>query len=686
MHFKTPFKICNGMLMDSEWKIFPIRPVRITLPETRESCLAFFQDCKDVNYIHLELDESLFTQENGALREDAAVLDALDFFMEESFHRGCYLGFTPITRRIRIPDGRSEHAIRDDEPIFAERFLDSLFRHINPLSGKKFYEYENLAAIEPIIALDSFTGKRLWTYLIHIRAFIEHFFLNRLLNIYLTDRGNVQEEHKDILLDYGQIIPLALFPEQNTYRIPPEMPGIRKAMFQVYAKKHGEVLFLPCAAAEAASQSAYFHVVHANGGAEGWFSVEADVPVDFRIVFPAAVKDAIYRPSMREKVPLHVMENTVSFTLNRPRYGVLEINYNSPDLPHYTVYAFLDPVIPCPQEDVLHLNPGVHETIDYAAAKTLHFTPGLHRLPGNRLRPISNHDIYLEQGAVLQCGLTCEKGKNIRIYGSGVFDGTEILRHPGENWKGRADDAFIHFFEGQNIEWDGPTIFNSPFWNMVLEGTHQMAIRHHKAVTWVGNNDGIQPRSCVDLLIEDCFLKCADDCIAIKTRRACGMESRNITVRNLVTWNDSGSSLEIGHTSQADLLENVSFENIEIVHALFGMCHIYIIDHSAVRNVVYRNIFIESNPYRTIPEISFTITENFYSTDSERGRIQNIVIENLHVMNHFAGISLCGFDEEHRIENVQLGNVFIHRGEEITQTNAIPYHTLKFADEIKRKK
>ena len=145
------------------------------------------------------------------------------------------------------------------------------------------------------------------------------------------------------------------------------------------------------------------------------------------------------------------------------RYGVLEVNYGVSDLPHFTVYVFMDPVISAP-ENALWLEPGRHEKIDYTAAPTLAFKPGVHYLPEARLRPCSGHDIYLAPGAVLKCGLTCENGENIRIYGSGIFDGTLVRRNPGENWKGRADDSFIHFFGGKQIEWDGPMIFNSPFW------------------------------------------------------------------------------------------------------------------------------------------------------------------------------------------------------------------------------
>ena len=210
-----------------------------------------------------------------------------------------------------------------------------------------------------------------------------------------------------------------------------------------------------------------------------------------------------------------------------------------------------------------------------------------------------------------------------------------------------------------------------------------MTIRHHKALTWAVNSDGIQPRSCVNLLIENCFFKCSDDSIAIKTRRSSGMHSYNIIIRNIVTWNDAGSSLEIGHTSQGDLLENVLFENIEVIRTKAGFCHIYLIDHSTVRNICYRNLYLEGNIYH-VPEISFSISKNLYSTDDSRGNIQDVTLENIHVENEFCGVSLRGYDDSHRIANVSVNGIYIHGQGGTVQKLEMPrpYVRREFADEI----
>ena len=680
MDFATPFHISNGILLDKNYNPFPLNPARFRLTDDRTSAENFLSICKKnkINLINLEFTEALLTEPDGSLKKGAA-LDLLDDFLEECRDHKIYLVFTPITEKIKIPDGKTEHAIREDEPIFAERYFDALFRHVNKNSGKMFFEYENLAGIEFLLALETFTVTRLNTYIHHVGCFVQHFFMNQLLQLVFLDRGAIPEELKSTVEAYPQLSVSDWFPASERIRVPAEIPGIPRSAITAFVKDTGSVSFLPCPVAACASKALVNPDIFGNGGQEGFLTLEADCSMEFLLKFPCQVKTAKYRPSLRKNIPVVIEHDCVKFTLPESRYGVLEVNYGVPELPRFTVYLMMDPIIPEP-ENALWLPPGRHDSIDYTVAQTIAFKPGVHYLPEDRLRPCSGHDIYLAPGAVLKCGLSCENGENIRITGSGIFDGTLVQRKPGENWKGRADDSFIHFFKGKNIVWDGPMIFNSPFWNLVPEGTHDMVIRHHKAITWAVNSDGIQPRSCVNLLIEDCFFKCSDDSIAIKTRRDSGMHSHDITIRNVVTWNDAGSSLEIGHTSQGDLLENVTFENIEIIRTCGGYCHMYLIDHSTVQNVKYENIYMEGNLFQC-PEISFTISENFYSTDDTRGKIRHVSLKNLHVENQFCGIALSGFDENHRIEDISIEGIFVHCGGEINEISGeIPYKKLEFAD------
>ncbi|MBP5640382.1 MAG: hypothetical protein J6X55_12940, partial [Victivallales bacterium] len=118
--FRTPFHIGGGRVLDRDYRPIALHPKRFHLTDNPEAAQAFLRECasEGVNLIHAEFTEALLTESNGALKNGPA-LELLDDFMEECFQLGMYLVFTPITEKIKIPDGRSEHAIRDDEPIFA---------------------------------------------------------------------------------------------------------------------------------------------------------------------------------------------------------------------------------------------------------------------------------------------------------------------------------------------------------------------------------------------------------------------------------------------------------------------------------------------------------------------------------------------------------------------------------------
>jgi polygalacturonase len=78
---------------------------------------------------------------------------------------------------------------------------------------------------------------------------------------------------------------------------------------------------------------------------------------------------------------------------------------------------------------------------------------------------------------------------------------------------------FIQPYRCQNVLIDGVTIVNSPMWeinpvlcrNVIVRG---VTIRSHGP-----NNDGCDPESCRDVLIERCTFDTGDDCIALKSGR-----------------------------------------------------------------------------------------------------------------------------------------------------------------------
>ena len=228
---------------------------------------------------------------------------------------------------------------------------------------------------------------------------------------------------------------------------------------------------------EAASQE---EGPHRNGGAEGfvWFAGDEAAELEFR--FPAAVKTARFRPSLRQTVPVTLSGDTVRLTLQPSRYGVLEINHDLPEAaedPAYTVYLFADlpqpEPEPLPPEAELLLQPGFHSQRELAApgVRRLRFLPGVHRVEEQELRLRAGVDLHLDRGAVIRAALRSENVSGVSVTGQGIFDGTTVIRPAGvDHLSDDGRPGFFSFLLGSDITIDGVMIYNPHFWNIVPVG------------------------------------------------------------------------------------------------------------------------------------------------------------------------------------------------------------------------
>jgi len=109
---------------------------------------------------------------------------------------------------------------------------------------------------------------------------------------------------------------------------------------------------------------------------------------------------------------------------------------------------------------------------------------------------------------------------------------------------------FVQPYRCKNVLIEGVKIVDSPMWevhpvlceNVTVKGVH---IYSHGP-----NNDGCDPESCKDVLIEDCFFDTGDDCIAIKSGRnndgrRLAAPSENIIIRNC-TMKDGHGGITVG--------------------------------------------------------------------------------------------------------------------------------------------
>ncbi len=115
-----------------------------------------------------------------------------------------------------------------------------------------------------------------------------------------------------------------------------------------------------------------------------------------------------------------------------------------------------------------------------------------------------------------------------RIYGAGHF-----LR-----------PTFIEPYESRNILLEGVTIKNAPFWIIHPTLSSNVTIRGVTVISHGPNNDGANPESSTDVLIENSTFDTGDDCIAIKSGRNADGRRVNKPSERIVVRN---STMRAGH-------------------------------------------------------------------------------------------------------------------------------------------
>jgi polygalacturonase len=109
---------------------------------------------------------------------------------------------------------------------------------------------------------------------------------------------------------------------------------------------------------------------------------------------------------------------------------------------------------------------------------------------------------------------------------------------------------FIQPYRCRNILIEGITIRNSPMWEIHPVLSQNVIVRGVTIDSHGPNNDGCDPESCRDVLIERCTFDTGDDCIALKSGRNDDGRRVNVPIENVVirdcTMKDGHGGVTIG--------------------------------------------------------------------------------------------------------------------------------------------
>jgi polygalacturonase len=217
---------------------------------------------------------------------------------------------------------------------------------------------------------------------------------------------------------------------------------------------------------------------------------------------------------------------------------------------------------------------------------------------------------------------------------------------------------FIQPYKCKNVLIEGVKIVDSPMWEVHPVLCENVTIRNLHIATHGPNNDGCDPESCRDVLIEDCFFDTGDDCIAIKSGRnndgrRINTPSENIIIRNC-TMKDGHGGITVGSEISGGV-RNIFAHDCRLDSA--DLWTALRVKNNASRGGLLENLFFRDI---TVGQVSRAVVEiDFNYEEGARGQhtpvVRNYVVEGLKCTTGNRAVDLQGLDNA-PIYDVSLRN------------------------------
>jgi unsaturated rhamnogalacturonyl hydrolase len=240
---------------------------------------------------------------------------------------------------------------------------------------------------------------------------------------------------------------------------------------------------------------------------------------------------------------------------------------------------------------------------------------------------------------------------------------------------------FIQPYRCKNILIEGVKIIRSPMWEIHPVLSTNITVRGVSITSHGPNNDGCDPESCRDVLIEDTLFDTGDDCIAIKSGRnndgrRVNVPTENVIVRNCI-MKDGHGGVVLGSECSGGIrnvfVENCVMDSPELDRALR-------FKSNAVRGGVLENVFMRNVKIGRVGEAVLTI-DLLYEEGAKgdfKPIVRNVELDNVTSTASPRVMFVRGFDgaviDDIRIRNSTFKGVTAT--EVVTHTGSIQFENV----------
>lgn len=210
----------------------------------------------------------------------------------------------------------------------------------------------------------------------------------------------------------------------------------------------------------------------------------------------------------------------------------------------------------------------------------------------------------------------------------------------------RLRPSFVEPYNCKNVLLEGFTLVNSPFWCLHPFMSENVIVRSVTVRSHGPNNDGCDPESCKDVLIEKCSFDTGDDCIAIKSGknndgRRWAKPSECIIVRDC-EMKDGHGGVVLGSEISGNV-RNVWVDNCNMDSP--NLDRVIRIKSNPVRGGKLENFFIRNIKVGQCAEAVFRVEMKYEKVTEGPNMplVRNFIMENVTCDKSKYGVFIDGF-------------------------------------------
>ncbi len=318
--------------------------------------------------------------------------------------------------------------------------------------------------------------------------------------------------------------------------------------------------------------------------------------------------------------------------------------------------------------------------------KIIRFEKGLHtsannpNIVNNTVTLSSNTTVILEDGAVVRARFVANNASNITICGTGIIDGSAFVRNATTGQV----TVPLDFNYCKNLTFKNFSVHDPAGWCVNWYFCTDSEIDNIKIISSRSNGDGISLQSCQRIDVSDCFVRSWDDSLVVKnypqwSNRNVEGVTRDITFSCCTVWTDLAQSMEIGYETVGQVMENIKFEDITVLHNFHKpVISIHNGNNANIKNVTYNRITVEdasmgrgdAGANNQLIEISVAYSSTWSDSHKKTalGSIDSVTISNVTVCsgNIILPIKIVGCRDMrsgygasiHYVSNVVLNNIW----------------------------